>query len=60
MFQIAFVVTVALTVTSGLAAIGIVIFGDTRRNRAQRNVAEKFAHIALLGAAAIASLLIVA
>lgn len=55
--QIVFVVTVALTVTSGLAAMGIVIFGDTRRNLGQRNVAEKLAQIALLGAAAIASLL---
>ena len=55
--QIIFIVTVALTVSSGLAAISIVVFGDTRRNIGQRNVAEKLAQIALLGAGAIASLL---
>lgn len=55
--QIIFLVVVALTVTSGLAAGGIVMFGDTRRNVGQRNVAEKFAQIAVLGAAAIISLL---
>ena len=57
--QIVFMVTVALTVSSGLAAASIVIFGDTRRNIGQRNVAAKFAQIALLGAAAIVSLLTV-
>jgi hypothetical protein len=56
-FQIVFIVTVALTVSSGFAAVSIVVFGDTRRNVGQRNVAEKLAQIALLGAAAIASLL---
>lgn len=55
--QIIFIVTVALTVSSGLAATAIVVFGDTRRNLGQRNVAEKLAQIAVLGAAAIASLL---
>lgn len=55
--QIVFIVTVALTVSSGLAATSIVLFGDTRRNIGQRNVAEKLAQIALLGAAAIVSLL---
>ena len=34
----------------------IVVFGDTRRNRGQRAVAEKFAQIALTGAVAIVSL----
>ena len=58
-FQIVFIVTVALTALSGLAAMSIVVFGDTRRNNGQRNVAEKFAQIALLGAAAIVSLLTV-
>jgi len=54
--QIVFIVTVALTVASGLGATGIVVFGDTRRNVGQRNVAEKLAQIALLGTAAIVSL----
>ena len=58
-FQLVFVVTLALTVTSGAAAGALVVFGDTRRNRGQRAVAEKFAQIALLGAAAIVSLLVV-
>ena len=57
--QVVFIVTVALTVSSGLAAASIVIVGDTRRNLGQRNVAEKFAQIALLGAAAIVSMLTV-
>ena len=56
-FQIVFIVAVTLTVASGLAAGGIVIFGDTRRNAGQRYVAEKFAQITLIGAAAIVSLL---
>ncbi len=56
-FQIVFSAALALTILSGLAATTIVIFGDTRRNAGQRNVAEKFAQIAVLGAAAIASLL---
>ena len=55
--QIVFVVAVFLTVASGSAAAGIVMFGDTRRNSGQRAVANKFAQIALLGAAAIMSLL---
>jgi hypothetical protein len=55
--QIVFIVAVSLTVASGLAATGIVMFGDTRRNSGQRAVANKFAQIALLGAAAIMSLL---
>lgn len=56
-FQIVFIVTLALTVSSGIAATSIVVFGDTRRNIGQRRVAEKLAQIALLGAAAIISLL---
>ncbi|MEP9387725.1 hypothetical protein [Mesorhizobium sp. KR9-304] len=56
-FQIVFIVTVCLTVASGLAATSIVIFGDTRHNHGQRVVAEKLAQIALLGTAAIVSLL---
>jgi len=56
-FHIAFATTVALTVSSGLAASSIVMFGDTRRNSGQRKVAGKLAQIALLGAAAIVSLL---
>ena len=56
-FQIVFSAALILTILSGLAATSIVIFGDTRRNAGQRNVAEKFAQIALLGAAAIVSLL---
>ena len=56
-FQIVFYVTVGLTVSSGLAAASIALFGDTRRNNGQRVVAEKFAQIALLGTAAIVSLL---
>ena len=56
-FHIVFATTVALTVSSGLAATSIVMFGDTRRNPGQRKVAEKLAQIALLGAAAIISLL---
>ncbi len=55
--KIVFTVAVCLTVASGLAAAGIVIFGDTRRNSGQRAVANKFAQIALIGAAAIMSLL---
>ncbi len=56
-FQIIFFVTVALTVASGVTATSIVVFGDIRRNLGQRAVAEKFAQIALIGAAAIVSLL---
>lgn len=56
-FQIVFSATLILTVLSGTAAATIAVFGDTRRNTGQRNVAEKFAQIALLGAAAIVSLL---
>jgi len=55
--QIVFITAVALTVSSGIAATSIVVFGDTRRNVGQGNVAEKLAQIALLGAAAIISLL---
>ena len=56
-FENVFFVTVVLAAASGLAATSIVVLGDTRRNIGQRNVAEKFAQIALLGAAAIVSLL---
>ncbi|MBX3582865.1 MAG: hypothetical protein KF810_13300 [Rhizobiaceae bacterium] len=56
-FQIVFSAALVLTVLSGLAATSIVLFGDTRRNVGHRNVAEKFAQIALLGAAAIVALL---
>ena len=56
-FEIAFLVSVAITVSSGLAATSIVIFGDTHRNLGQCSVAEKFTQIALLGSAAIISLL---
>lgn len=58
-FQIIFAVTVTLTVLSGATAALIVALGDTRRNAGQRIVAGRLAHIALLGAAAIASLLTV-
>ena len=40
-----------------VTATSIVVFGDTRRNLGQRAVAEKFAQIAVIGAAAIVSLL---
>jgi hypothetical protein len=55
--QIVFLVVVCLTVASGLAATGIVMFGDTRHNIGQRTVAERFAQIAVLGATAIVALL---
>ena len=55
--QMVFIVTVALTVASGLAAAGLVVLGDTRKNGGQRTVAQTFAQIALLGAMAIVSLL---
>lgn len=55
--HIVFLATIVLTVASGLAATCIVIFGDTRRNEGQRAVAEKFAQIAVIGAAAVTSLL---
>ena len=55
--QIVFIATVSLTIISGIAATAIVVFGDTRRNIGQRAVAERFAQITLLGAAAIISLL---
>ena len=58
-FQIVFFVTVMLTVLSGTTAALIVALGDTRRNAGQRVVASRFAQIALVGAAAIASLLTV-
>jgi hypothetical protein len=58
--QIVFIVTVGLTAASGIAAAGLVVFGDTRKNAGQRAVAEKFAQIALIGAMAIVSLLAVA
>jgi hypothetical protein len=57
-FQNIFLATLMLTVASGLTATMIVIFGDTRRNAGQRKVAERLAQIALLGGAAIASLLV--
>ncbi|MEP7456625.1 hypothetical protein [Phyllobacterium sp. SB3] len=57
--HIVFIATVFLTAASGLAATCIVIFGDTRRNEGQRAVAEKFAQIAMIGAAAMTSLLAV-
>lgn len=57
--NLVFFATILLTVASGLAATCIVIFGDTRHNAGQRAVAEKFAHIAMIGAAAVASLLAV-
>jgi hypothetical protein len=55
--QIVFFVTACLTVASGIAATSIVMLGDTRRNAGQRAVAEKFAHIAMIGAIAIIALL---
>lgn len=58
-FHIVFLVTVFLTVASGVGATCIVVFGDTRRNAGQRAVAEKFAQIAAIGATALASLLAV-
>ena len=39
--QFVFIVTVTLTTASGIAATGIAVFGDTRRNLGQRAVAEK-------------------
>ena len=42
-----------------MAATGIVVFCDTRKNAGQRAVAEKFAQIALIGAMAIVSFLAV-
>lgn len=58
--NVVFFASVLLTASSGLAATCIVLFGDTRHNTGQRAVAEKFAQIALIGAAAVASLLAVA
>jgi hypothetical protein len=55
--QIIFLVAVGITLASGIAATSIVMLGDTRRNRGQRAVAEKFAHIALIGAIAILAML---
>lgn len=55
--QVIFFVAVCLTVASGIAATSIVMLGDTRRNRGQRTVAEKFAQIAIIGATAIIALL---
>jgi hypothetical protein len=55
--QIIFLVAVGITLASGIAATSIVMLGDTRRNRGQRAVAEKFAHITLIGAIAILALL---
>lgn len=57
--QIVFMVTVFISISSGLAATCIVIFGDTRRNAGQRSEAEKMVQIAAIGAAAIASLLVI-
>ncbi|MEK1886889.1 MAG: hypothetical protein AAAB35_04760 [Phyllobacterium sp.] len=58
-FQIVFLLTGFLTIFCALTAAAIVGFGDTRRNNGQRVVAETFAQIALIGAAAVASLLVV-
>jgi hypothetical protein len=55
--QIIFLVAVGITLASGIAATSIVMLGDTRRNRGQRAVAEKFAHIALIGAIVILAML---
>jgi hypothetical protein len=55
--QIIFLVAVGITLASGIAATSIVMLGDTRRNRGQQAVAEKFAHIALIGAIAILAML---
>ncbi|MGN8022123.1 hypothetical protein ACTJJ7_15575 [Phyllobacterium sp. 22229] len=58
-FQTVFVTTLSLTATSGITAVCIALFGDTRRNEGQRIVVEKFAQIALFGAVTVASLLVV-
>lgn len=55
--QVVFLVTVCLTVASGIAAASIAVFGDTRRNAGQRAVAERFAQITVIGATAIVALL---
>lgn len=55
--QIIFFVAVGITLISGIAATSIVMLGDTRRNAGQRVVAEKFAHVAMIGATAIIALL---
>ena len=55
--QAVFIAIITLTVASGIAAAGLVIFGDTRKNAGQRAVAQTFGQIALLGAKAIVSLL---
>jgi hypothetical protein len=57
--NLVFFATISLTAASGLAATCIGLFGDTRHNAGQRAVAEKFAQIALIGAAAVAPLLAV-
>lgn len=54
--QIVFLVIVTLTVASGVAATAIVTFGDTRNNAGQRAVAERLAHIALIGTGAIVAM----
>ena len=58
--EIVFFATVALTVASAATAAGIVVFGDTRRNQGQRNVAERLVQMAAVGMAAIAALLAIA
>jgi hypothetical protein len=55
--QVIFLVTVGITLVSGIAATSIVMFGDTRRNAGQRAVAERFAQITLIGAGALIALL---
>lgn len=52
-----FLTTLTLTTVSGATAVAIIAFGDTRKNAGHRIVAQKFAQITLLGAAAIIALL---
>jgi hypothetical protein len=55
--EIVFIVTLCLTVASGLGAMALVVLGDTRRNAGQRAVAVRLAQIAVIGASAIVAML---
>lgn len=56
-FQILFLAVLGITLASGGGAVALVVFGDARRNEGHRLVAVRLAHIALVGTAALASLM---
>lgn len=56
--QIVFVAVLGIALASGSAAVALSVFGDTRRNEGQRQVALRLAQVTVICAAALASLLL--